>query len=121
MTTPLRATPRRYPCLGEKCHTEATVIPKLWVPAHPMSINAKAEAVSALMGVTLCDACFANLDPQRFLDESQGGAQIKEGIGLAMRKRNAIPDFAKAALSRVTPYDHDWERYGKAKEKARAI
>lgn len=106
--------PKIVRCINSrKCGQAATCVPRLYVPRHPMSVNAAADDVSALMGAAFCEGCFKKLDPQQFLKD-----EVKERIALEFRKRNAIPNFAKAVLGRIPAYDPDYGRYEAMRERA---
>lgn len=105
----------RHSCMHSGCHSEATCMPRLYVPAHPLSRNRNAEDVSALMGLPLCDHHFTGLKAKDFLRP-----EVRDQISAEFRKVSAVPDFDKAVIGRVSRLDHDFGRYEVMKERARS-
>jgi hypothetical protein len=107
---------KRYGCRHDGCRSDATCIPRLYVPAHTMSINAAAAPVTSLMSLPLCDVHFKLLHVKQLLESSE----IRSAIELEFRKRNAAPDFAKASIGRINDTDLDFGRFEVMQERARA-
>lgn len=107
---------KRYPCRHSGCRSDATCLPRLYVPAHPLSQNAAAGPVTSLMALPLCDVHFKLLDAREFVSRQE----VRDSISVEFRKRNAHPDFAKAVIGRIGDTDLDFGRFEVMQERARA-
>lgn len=111
---------KRYPCRWDAgCRSDATCLGRLYVSAHPLSVNDKAEPVTVMLGLPLCDVHFRLLDAKAVLS-GERGAQIRAAVELEFRKRNALPDFSRAAIGRISDTDLDFGRFEVMNEKVRA-
>lgn len=102
-------------CMGANCSADAVCMPRLYVPAHPMSIVRDQEDVSALMGVKLCDRCFYLLKPGQFLRHDE----VRATFAAEFQKRNGVPNFDKAVIGRIPIYDPDFAKMEEIRQKAR--
>lgn len=111
------ATFKREACRRAGCKYDATCMPRLYIPRHKMSINARADDVSALMGIALCERHFREVQksPGLFLHRQE----VRDSIATEFRKRNAMPDFDRAVIGRIPLYDPDYARIKKLEERVR--
>lgn len=111
---------RRHLCRWDgSCRSEATCVMRLYVPPHAMSVDPNAEPLTVMLGLPLCDAHFRRMDARRLL-EGERGVELRERIAAEFRRRNAMPDFAKAAIGRIGEREADFGRFETMQERTHA-
>ena len=86
-------------CMEPGCPQLADCLPKLWVPAHPLSPS-RFTGVASVMGLPMCFTHFKRLRVRQLL-EGEGGARVRASISEDFRKQRAIPWFEHASLHYV--------------------
>lgn len=111
---PERAAPERCRWY-QGCGADATCIPRLYVPASPLSPNAGIDDVSSTMFVPLCDRHFHFIRPDMLLKDEH----IRAEIETVFRRKNALPSYGRAVIGRIPASDPNYLLAQKAEMIAR--
>lgn len=100
------STSERPKCMSPGCYADADCLPKLWVPAHPLSPK-KFDGVCSIMGMPMCFRHMSRLMPRQFVEKQT----VRDSITADFRRKGAIPHFEKATLSYVRKREPEFQNW----------